>query len=357
MGQAYLVRRGGGNLLNFSVVGGTEQPAAPKENTIWVNTAEITSWSISPFDIEDVAEDLYTGDIGVQTGYYLKADGSTTAQSVWRIEGPFHLPNGTKSITVATGSTSSTYPNHVFYDSSGAVISGATRATGINTYAVPDGAVSVKLSLHTSDTPSLTAVHPIEAEEGAVRILTGASFDLKFNALKKESLIVAPIRGLIYKDGSWVSVDIKVYQDGAWHSAMLSPIKDGVLAQEMQVRGGSWASGDDYSSNNPALTQEAGYVKFAGTKTGYGMAYIENVDLTGMSELVIEGTFTPKDYVRLCVWSQLGTYLGSYVVAYAKITETGARIDLSASSLEGAHIIGFTSQASYVQQITNFYLR
>lgn len=35
--------------MNFSIVGGTEQPASPKENTIWVNTEiTITSWCISP---------------------------------------------------------------------------------------------------------------------------------------------------------------------------------------------------------------------------------------------------------------------------------------------------------------------
>ena len=36
---------GGGAPLNFKVVGGTSAPAAPKENTIWVNTdVEITGW-------------------------------------------------------------------------------------------------------------------------------------------------------------------------------------------------------------------------------------------------------------------------------------------------------------------------
>lgn len=37
-----------GTNLNFEVVGGTTQPANPKENTIWVNTsADITSWVFS----------------------------------------------------------------------------------------------------------------------------------------------------------------------------------------------------------------------------------------------------------------------------------------------------------------------
>lgn len=40
---------GGGGSLNFKVVGGTSAPAAPAENTIWVNTAaDITGWVFSP---------------------------------------------------------------------------------------------------------------------------------------------------------------------------------------------------------------------------------------------------------------------------------------------------------------------
>ena len=43
---------GGGAPLNFKVVGGTSQPANPKENTIWVNTSVgISSWGM----IKDIA--------------------------------------------------------------------------------------------------------------------------------------------------------------------------------------------------------------------------------------------------------------------------------------------------------------
>jgi hypothetical protein len=40
---------GGGANLNFKVVGGTTQPSAPAENTIWVNTSTaISEWVFSP---------------------------------------------------------------------------------------------------------------------------------------------------------------------------------------------------------------------------------------------------------------------------------------------------------------------
>lgn len=42
------VTGGGGTSLNFKIVGGTSQPTAPKENTIWVNTSvAIPAWELS----------------------------------------------------------------------------------------------------------------------------------------------------------------------------------------------------------------------------------------------------------------------------------------------------------------------
>ena len=44
MGECYLVKNGGLS-LNFKVVGGTVEPANPKENTIWVNTdVPVNGW-------------------------------------------------------------------------------------------------------------------------------------------------------------------------------------------------------------------------------------------------------------------------------------------------------------------------
>lgn len=49
MGEAFLYGNGEQNPLNFRVIGSLAQPAAPKENTIWVNTdTTITSWVFAP---------------------------------------------------------------------------------------------------------------------------------------------------------------------------------------------------------------------------------------------------------------------------------------------------------------------
>lgn len=46
---------GGGNPLNFKVVGGATEPSNPKENTIWVNTdKEITGWHFASAQPDDM---------------------------------------------------------------------------------------------------------------------------------------------------------------------------------------------------------------------------------------------------------------------------------------------------------------
>lgn len=48
MAECFLVQNGGGNPLNFKVVGGTTEPTNPKKNMLWVNTDQkITGWDFS----------------------------------------------------------------------------------------------------------------------------------------------------------------------------------------------------------------------------------------------------------------------------------------------------------------------
>ena len=59
MGTCFLHGNGGGAALNFKVVGGTTQPANPKENTIWVNTGTaVTGWIISASEPENPADGI-----------------------------------------------------------------------------------------------------------------------------------------------------------------------------------------------------------------------------------------------------------------------------------------------------------
>lgn len=62
MGSCFLYGNGGSSgdtSLNLAIVGGTEQPANPKENTIWVNTdTDVTGWAISASEPESPTEGM-----------------------------------------------------------------------------------------------------------------------------------------------------------------------------------------------------------------------------------------------------------------------------------------------------------
>lgn len=87
--------RGGGGGLNLKVVGGTTQPASPRENTIWVSTTTvITGYVLSPTQPETGTEGmvwLKTADTGVEINVGRKnavllhlASGMLYSGSAWK---------------------------------------------------------------------------------------------------------------------------------------------------------------------------------------------------------------------------------------------------------------------------------
>ena len=76
MGTGFLVQRGGsgGAGLNFKVVGGTTEPANPKENMIWVNTDhEITSYIFSATEPESPVEGMVWITTGISSAVEFNA--------------------------------------------------------------------------------------------------------------------------------------------------------------------------------------------------------------------------------------------------------------------------------------------
>lgn len=249
MGEAYLVRRGGGGGLNVSIVGGTVQPAHPKENMIWVNTdSEITEWVI-----------------------------------------------GSKQ--------------------------------------------------------------PDAPQEGMVWISTEGGSDVLLDATGKNNIILSPEAGSQYISGEWVMRSALAYVGGAWVSLYTYLIFNGRLVKDMTIVGKRWKANAEYSGNNPSLTQQAGYVESVGTKSGYSMMYLEQVDLTNKKEIVAEGTFDIGNYTKLAVWSAVGTYVMDNVVAMVDLTKAGATLDISQAGLSGSYVVGATNQYTYSSKFTGFYVR
>lgn len=82
------VTGGGGTSLNFKVVGGTSQPTAPKENTIWVNTSTaIPSWAFSATEPESPVAGMV---------WFLTGTSSSVAFNALRKNDIQVCPNGAK---------------------------------------------------------------------------------------------------------------------------------------------------------------------------------------------------------------------------------------------------------------------
>jgi hypothetical protein len=61
-----------------------------------------------------------------------------------------------------------------------------------------------------------SATEPETPAEGMVWISTGTSSAVKFNALKKNVIMVCPVAAKQYVSGAWVEKDAKSYQGGQW---------------------------------------------------------------------------------------------------------------------------------------------
>lgn len=233
MGEAFIVRRGGGSQLNFRVIGGTVQPTSAKENDIWVNTdADITGWAISAEQPTSLGEggDTVTWDGNVEgetplasgDGYemYLVKISDAIPSKDDLLNGyTIKKSDGTIN-TVSTSEASST----VVEDGGGltvsdvvVVIPAGQDGFGAGIYvmhSVIDSplAENVWISEFTINGYSGFASIP----EGTVWVETALESAVQFNTLKKNALLVYPKSVKQYVDGEWESMDAYVYQDNAW---------------------------------------------------------------------------------------------------------------------------------------------
>lgn len=209
---------GGGDSLNYKVVGGTAAPADPRENTIWVNTnVPIPAWRFAPEDYVD-GEDIYASGT-VKADHYLHKDGAyEEANANYNIL-TVDIPQNTGYLSITASSYSTTSVCHGFYDANDVLISTALRTPGTVQYPVPEGARKARISFckNTSVGADVFAVLAGSyASEGTVWIITGKSSPVAFSATKKNPVMVYPISARQYVGGAWVDVTTMSYQKGRW---------------------------------------------------------------------------------------------------------------------------------------------
>ncbi len=252
------------------------------------------------------------------------------------------------------------------------VVGGTTR---------PSNPIGNILWANTSVSISTWVIHDLSSfptegiQEGAIAIRAyfGDS-DRLINALKKNFMLFTLTYVEQFVSGSWVKVNAEIYLNGNW--VEVNPNRYlYYMGNEYTVLTGGWVSAAKLpksDANSDALTPvvERGDTSIRASITSNkkcGIFYVQNpIDITGYSTLVLEGTFHNSssfgDNVSLHLWSSLGTYYDSNIVASARVpsgTCTVLRLDVS-SLADASYYIGFSintygGSSSYVE-VTKAYL-
>ena len=192
-----------------------------------------------------------------------------------------------------------------------------------------------------------SATEPKSPVEGTVWISTGTSSTVEFNALKKNGIQVYPTSAKQYISGAWSSKTGKSYFSGNWVNWELLLYYLGDKCTDVTGGWTSYAkksSSGDGAAASPTVTYSDNYVNIkVSASNGYPSCMFcttNAIDLTNRSALVFDG-FKTVDNVWLCVWSGIGTYTTSDLVASVQITETSRNtINMDISTLTGEYYVG-----------------
>lgn len=197
---------------------------------------------------------------------------------------------------------------------------------------------------------------PSNPVEGMVWVTIGVSGRNTFNALKNNMLAVAPTSAKQYVNGAWKSREGRIYIDQKWQDFVLYMVKNGVTAHPLKLMGMPYSSENRGAWSSANSVPGDGFITVGGASNGYGIAYFEDIDLTNLKTLTIEGTFhAGGSTYKLAVWSELGTYITDNMVRYATLPNGTGTLSLDVSGLTGVHTVGISSVSTNNQKITNFW--
>lgn len=230
---------GGGSentMLNLHIVGGTERPINPRENTIWANTPyDITKWAFgveNPYigvhdvnlaegitlaegyltEVDTVVEktdgidELYTEDYipvssGDEDGYHIMYTLSSN-NLMWLAICEYTVDNVFVRRTVLCNepNTAFTYNYHPEDD---------IRSIRLTWYSYNSMDVDCNISFVDKDVP-------IPIEQGVVWFPTASQSTSPMNILKNNNITIYPYGANQYVNGEWVSVAAEAFTKGTW---------------------------------------------------------------------------------------------------------------------------------------------
>lgn len=156
---------------------------------------------------------------------------------------------------------------------------------------------------------------PDTTVEGTVWIKTGTASDVKFNALKKNSIQIFPLEAHQYISGAWVRKNASIYKNGAY-----LPWWDGYIYKEGDQRTditGGWTTSDyvfwTFGCNASFKSNYMTVSLVSGQKSG-GVGTANKIDLSGYTKLKAKVKPTEED-LYVCVLNSKGTDMHGSVPA------------------------------------------
>ena len=367
-----------GTSLNFRVVGGTAQPASPKENDIWVNT----STAIHHYDFSAEQPHLVSKNKNLITYPFVNTtitksgitftdngDGTITANGTatagisflfsYRDANTMLIPPGTY---VLTGGTSSAGVSLKYTEDNWATENALEAWSGTATLTLTKPVKAFAMIWVKSGTKLTNAVFKPQLEKGSsatsfvkgdasgqVWFQTGTSAPASFNALKKNGLTVYPNGCKQYVSGAWVSKTAKTYQSGAWKDWVLYLIKNGDCTE---VTGGWTAKHSGQGDGEFEVNADGVYWRNPWNSSNGGNTTITHktaIDFSAFKSFSfyiarLEGS--SLDNLKARIKSTDGTYLAE--ADFKNGLNKWHSIDLSAVKSKG-YVEFYTSAYNYVR--------
>lgn len=336
---------GGGNPLNFKVVGGTSAPANPAENIIWVNTGTaITGWH---FDAEE--PNVYNiPTISSVDWHSMRSPHKLSDGDILNFKIPVSVDFSLEALAIIDVSTGQYY--FLRY----------VDGTKLNAW--PEG---TKIGLRISKdmypivdhngigTAYVMAWDSYYHDEGTVWIQTGDASQVEFNALNKNGIQVYPIGAKQYVGGAWADKTAQIYQNGAWNELVSGYlIKDG---EDVTSLTGGWQHATMGMQSNafvhPDITYNNGamsVMQTTGTAAALCITTVNAIDLTDVKtiEVTCDAYAQGNSYQGSENWIDLSvaTTPNTAATATVNLAKQGAKsgtFALDVSSLTGNYYIGF----------------
>lgn len=204
---------------------------------------------------------------------------------------------------------------------------------------------------------SFSAYEPVEPVDGEVWIETADDADIGFNALKKNVLMVHPVGAQQYKDGAMGNVVAEIFQNGAWVNFSTAAVYLYINGDTCDELTGGYAAISVGSGSTPVITYGDRQMTIQPVKVAtpgdYKRGIVrtdDKIDIAKASAIVFGGIADiPLGYVKLALWSDLGSTIDQYMVRQVAIENGATSCSLDVSDLSGSYYVGFACESQHIQ--------